>query len=222
MMGGVRCDIDGATRIPGLYACGECAQEGLNGANRLGSNSLTECLVFGARTGAVAAQYANEQQTPAGGALEAQANDGERRITTKFFADGGSERVGLLRADLQQAMERNVGVFRTGEGLQTAIDDVRGLKERFDRLRLDDKSRVFNTELMGAMELENLLDCAETVVHPALMREESRGSQARRDFPERDDQHFLAHSLAFKTEDGPRIEWEEAVITKWEPEERKY
>ena len=118
--------------------------------------------------------------------------------------------------------ERNVGVFRTGEGLQTAIDDVRLLKERFRRLRLDDKSRVFNTELMGAMELENLLDAAETVVAPALMREESRGSQARRDFPERDDQHFLSHSLAFKTDDGPRIEWEEAVITKWEPEERKY
>jgi fumarate reductase flavoprotein subunit len=223
MMGGVRSDIDGVTRLQGLFACGECAQEGLNGANRLGSNSLTECLVFGHRTGRVAAQYAQERQGAGNGALEAQANDEERRITTQYFTDnGGNERVGLIRADLQQAMERNVGVFRTGEGLQAAIDDVRGLKERFRRLRLDDKSRVFNTELMGAMELENLLDCAETVVHPALLREESRGSQARRDFPNRDDQRFLAHSLAFKTDGDPRIEWEEAVITKWEPEERKY
>ena len=209
--------------MPGLFACGECAQEGLNGANRLGSNSLTECLVFGHRTGKNAARYATDQASRPAGAVDAQANDEERRVTTQYFADnGGTERVGIVRADLQEAMERNVGVFRTGEGLQTAIDDVRLLKERFRRLRLDDKSRVFNTELMGAMELENLLDAAETVVAPALMREESRGSQARRDFPERDDQHFLSHSLAFKTDDGPRIEWEEAVITKWEPEERKY
>jgi len=223
MMGGVRCDIDGATRIPGLYACGECAQEGLNGANRLGSNSLTECLVFGNRTGKATARYAADQQSRPAGALELRAAEEERRITTQFFDDnGGTERVGLVRADLQAAMERNVGVFRTGEGLKAAIDDVRQIKERFRRLRLDDKSRVFNTELMGAMELENMLDAAETVVAPALMREESRGSQARRDFPARDDQHFLSHSLAFKTDDGPRIEWEEAVITKWEPEERKY
>ncbi len=223
MMGGVRCDIDGVTRMQGLFACGECAQEGLNGANRLGSNSLTECLVFGHRTGRLAARYATERGGQVGGALEAQASDEERRISTQYFNDnGGSERVGLIRADLQNAMERNVGVFRTGEGLQAAIDDVRTLKDRFRRLRLDDKSRIFNTELTGAIELENLLDCAETVVAPALLREESRGSQARRDFPNRDDQRFLAHSLAFKTDDGPRIEWEEAVITKWEPEERKY
>src|SRR5439155_7869532 len=122
MMGGVRTDIDGASRLPGLFACGECAQEGLNGANRLGSNSLTECLVFGARTGKNAAQYATEQPSRPAGAIDAQANDEERRVTTQYFADnGGTERVGIVRADLQEAMERNVGVFRTGEGLQTAI-----------------------------------------------------------------------------------------------------
>src|SRR2546430_3719458 len=125
MMGGVRCDIDGKTAIPGLYACGECAQEGLNGANRLGSNSLTECLVFGHRTGKNAARYATDQASRPAGAVDAQANDEERRVTTQYFADnGGTERVGIVRADLQEAMERNVGVFRTGEGLQTAIDDV--------------------------------------------------------------------------------------------------
>ena len=222
MMGGVRCDIDGATSIPGLYACGECAQEGLNGANRLGSNSLTECLVFGHRTGKAAARYASEI-TGGAGAFEAQAADEERRIASRFFEDnGGSERVGLLRAELQDAMERNVGVFRTLEGLEAAAEDVRTLKDRFKRVRLDDRSKVFNTELTGALELENMLDLAESVVMPAILRNESRGSQARRDYPDRDDQRFLAHSLEYWTPDGPRVEWQEAVITKWEPEERKY
>src|SRR5207249_395021 len=128
MMGGVRCDIDGQTAIPGLYACGECAQEGLNGGNRLGSNSLTECLVFGHRTGKAAARAAREVGDYATSGFEAQGNDEERRIATRFFdSSGGTERVGLVRADLQNAMERNVGVFRTREGLLAAAEDVRTL-----------------------------------------------------------------------------------------------
>jgi fumarate reductase flavoprotein subunit len=223
MMGGVRCDIDGATPLPGLYACGECAQEGLNGANRLGSNSLTECLVFGNRAGKAAARFAGQVGEYAVAPLEAQAADEERRIMSQFFADNrGNERVGIIRTDLQQAMERNVGVFRTREGLIEAADAVRNLKERFRRVRLDDTSNVFNTELTAALELENMLDIAESVVAPAILREESRGSHARRDFPDRDDQRFRAHSLSYRTPDGARVEWEEAVITKWQPEERKY
>ena len=223
MMGGVRCDIDGATRLSGLFACGECAQEGLNGGNRLGSNSLTECLVFGARTGKAAAGYAQQRPEAATSGLDAQATDEERRIVSQFFdQNNGNERVGLVRADLQKAMERNVGVFRTGEGLEEAAKDVRDLKERFKRVRLDDKSKVFNTEVTAAFELENMLDLAETVVAAAILREESRGAQARRDFPNRDDQKFLAHSLIYRTPDGPRVDWDPAVITKWEPEERKY
>jgi succinate dehydrogenase/fumarate reductase flavoprotein subunit len=158
-----------------------------------------------------------------GGPIEAMAADEENRIATRFFSDnGGTERVGLLRAELQGAMERNVGVFRTLEGLEAAAEDVRSLVDRFKRVRLDDRSRVFNTELTAALELENMLDLAQTVVMPAILRNESRGSQARRDYPERDDQRFLAHSLEYWTPDGPRVEWQEAVITKWEPEERKY
>jgi fumarate reductase flavoprotein subunit len=223
MMGGVRCNIDGETVIPGLYACGECAQEGLNGGNRLGSNSLTECLVFGHRTARAAAQAARGAGELATAGFEAQGNDEERRIKDRFFnGNGGNERVGLLRTELQQTMERNVGVFRTREGLMTAAEEVRTLQERFTRVRLDDTSLVFNTELQAALELENLLDIAETVVAPAILREESRGSQARRDFPDRNDQKFLAHSMVYRTPDGPRVEWQEAVITKWEPEERKY
>ena len=223
MMGGVRCDIDGQTSIPGLFAAGECAQEGLNGGNRLGSNSLTECLVFGHRAGKAAMQSAQASGDYSTSAYEAAGNDEERRIYDRFFnGNGGNERVGLIRADLQNAMERNVGVFRTREGLLIAAEDVRTMQDRFKNVRLDDNSRVFNTELQAALELENLLDIAETVVAPAILREESRGSQARRDFPERDDQHFLAHSMIYRTPDGPRVEWQESEITKWEPEERKY
>jgi fumarate reductase flavoprotein subunit len=218
----VRTDIDGAAyKVPGLYAAGECAVEGLNGANRLGSNSLTECLVFGARTGMAAARAAADVPAPNAGALQALATDEERRVVG-FFDGAGNERVGLLRAELQQAMERNVGVFRTEEGLAQAREDVRELLERFKNLHLDDKSKVFNTELTAALELENMLQMAGTIVEPALLREESRGSQSRRDFPQRDDQKFLTHSLMYQTPDGPRVEWEEAVITSYEPEERTY
>jgi fumarate reductase flavoprotein subunit len=223
MMGGVRCDIDGATSLPGLYACGECAQEGLNGANRLGSNSLTECLVFGAQTGRTAARFAHEAAGYGTSPLDAQGADEERLIATQFFGESrGSERVGLLRGEMQQIMEQNVGVFRTKEGLMAAAEGINGLRERFGRIKLDDTSKVFNTDLTAALELDNMLDLAATVVAPAILREESRGSQARRDFTERDDQKFLAHSLIYRTPDGPRVEWQEAVITKWEPVERKY
>src|SRR5579871_4788496 len=218
MMGGVRCTIDGETAIRGLYAAGECAQEGLNGGNRLGSNSLTECLVFGARTGKAAAQRVAGAPDVSTAALERQAEDEEVRVNHQLFGTaGGTERVGLLRTELQQAMERNVGVFRTREGLMEAAAAIRGLQERFTHVKLDDHSRVFNTELTAALELENMLDAAEAVVAPALLREESRGSQARRDFPKRDDERFLAHSLIYRTPDGPRVEWQGAVITEFPP-----
>lgn len=223
MMGGVRTDVDGATQVAGLFAAGECAQEGLNGANRLGSNSLTECLVFGARTGTAAARFALQNGEAADAPLEAQGADEERRIAQRFFGDGsGDERVGPIRADLQQTMERFVGIYRTGDSLKEGQAGLQTLQERFHRVRVDDRSKVFNTELQAALELEFMLDIAPTVIAPAILREESRGSQARRDFPARDDQRFLAHSLAYSTPGGPRIEWDPTVITKWEPEERKY
>lgn len=223
MMGGVRTNIDGLTAIPGLYAAGECAQEGLNGANRLGSNSLTECLVFGARTGTAAARYSREAADGATDAIAAQGDDEERRIRQRYFGDGGgNERVGKVRADLQQTMENFVGVYRTGDGLKEGQRLVQQLKERYSRVRIDDHSKVFNTELQAAMEVDIMIELAETVIAPAILREESRGSQARRDFPNRDDQKFLKHSLMFRTADGPRVEFQDAVITRYEPEARVY
>jgi fumarate reductase flavoprotein subunit len=233
MMGGVRTDIDGASRLPGLFAAGECAQEGLNGANRLGSNSLTECLVFGARTGAAAARFAAQAQLGSNAVFEAQGTDEERRIARRFGESSGDERVGAIRAELQKVMEDYVGVFRTGEGLKQGSEAIRSLKERFTKVRIEDHSKTFNLELQAALEVDVMLELAQTVVEPAILREESRGSQARRDFPNRDDEKFLAHSMAFRTPDGPRIEWDPADIIRdpkdmlfehdlWVPKARAY
>lgn len=226
MMGGVHTDIEGATPLPGLYASGETACVSLNGANRLGSNSLTECLVFGARSGRAAARYAAEQKRPLARALDALARDEEERLESTLLADDSNrtERVSEIRTDLQTAMERGCGIYRTAEELQTACDTILTLKERFSRVRVDDRSAVFNTQLTSALELGCLLDVAESLVHSARLREESRGSHSRSDFEARDDERFLAHSLAHRDADGgaPSIEYLPVTITRWQPEERKY
>jgi fumarate reductase flavoprotein subunit len=223
MMGGVDANIDGATAIPGLYAAGECANEGLNGANRLGSNSLTECLVFGARSGAAAANYLQGQPKPREQTLGALGQDEERRIRADYLSRGkGTERVATLRTALQKTMEEGAGVFRTADGLKKACDEVRALKDRFQNVCIDDLSRVFNTDLNAALELGFMLDVADAICHSALRREESRGAHARRDFPERDDTRFLADTLAYRTDGDPRLEYRPVKITRWQPEERKY
>jgi succinate dehydrogenase flavoprotein subunit len=223
MMGGVDTDAWGRTRLPGLYAAGETACVSINGANRLGSNSLSECLVFGARAGAQAARDAAEAEAPPPSRLAALAEDESRRLHSTYLEkEGGRERVGLLRRDLQATMEAHVGVFRTGESLEAAARDLRGFKERIGGLSLDDRDSTFNTELTAALELENMLDVAQAVVGAALARCESRGAQARRDHPVRDDVRFARHSLAFAADGGPRIDWSGVPITRWPPAERKY
>ena len=223
MMGGVHTDVDGKTNIPGLYAAGECANDGLNGANRLGSNSLTECLVFGHFAGKAAAEYAREATAVTANPVASIAADEERRIEETYLRGRpGGERIATLRDALQRAMEDGVGVYRTAEGLQRASNTVAELRERYRNLHLDDHSRVFNTELFSALELGFMLDVAETICHSALAREESRGAHARRDFPQRNDERYLAHSMAYKTDGAPRIEYLPVRITRWQPQERKY
>ena len=231
MMGGVRHGRDGATPLAGLYAAGECANVGLNGANRLGSNSLPECLVFGARAGSAAARYALEQPNPAENPVQQLAAAEAQRVEQAYFQapDGssgsaaGGERVATIREALQETMERGAGVFRTGDGLRTAVGELSALRERLGQLRLDDRSRRFNTELFSALELEFMVDVAEAVAASALAREESRGSHARRDFPERDDDRFLAHTMAYRQPGGePRLEYLPVRITRWEPQARTY
>jgi fumarate reductase flavoprotein subunit len=224
MMGGVDADASGATPLPGLYAAGECANVGINGANRLGSNSLSECLVFGAAAGRAAAQHARDQKVPTGNPIAGLVRDEERRLESTYLAaNRGDQRVGEIREDLQRAMDWGVGVFRTHDGLQQVVEELETLRGRFARARLDDHSRTFNTELVAVLELEFLLDSAETIVHSALAREESRGSHARRDFPQRDDDRFLAHTIAHhRPGQPPRLEYRPVHITQWAPQARTY
>ncbi|MGH2681859.1 MAG: FAD-binding protein [Actinomycetota bacterium] len=223
MMGGIDTDMMGRTRLPGLYAAGEAACVSMNGANRLGSNSLTECLVFGARVGRQAAGDALEAAAPAPNPLAQLAEAEQDRLVAGYLAKvGGRERIAAIRRDLHTAMEQGAGVYRTEESLKEAAEVVEGLKERYRDLALDDHSRAFNTELVTALELGNMLDVADAVVRSGLERRESRGSHTRRDYPERDDERYLKHSLAFDSPQGPRIEYGEVSITRWPPAERMY
>jgi fumarate reductase flavoprotein subunit len=223
MMGGVHTDIEGATGLAGLYAAGEVACVSINGANRLGSNSLPELLVFGARAGVAAAQYAVTAGAP-GAAVEAQAADEIRRLETDLRGrSGGRERLATIRTQMQETMEDAAGIYRDGDTLSKAVDKLRDLRERAAVATIDDSSRTFNTELTSALELAGMVDLAEAIVHSALHREESRGAHQRTDFPARDDERFLAHSLAYREPDGtPRVEHSPVTITRWPPGERIY
>ncbi len=223
MMGGISTDIHGATPLPGLYAAGEAACVSINGANRLGSNSLTEILVFGARAGRAAAAFAAEQRE-AGPSVVAQTHDEERRLESGFLRKtGGKERIATLRAEMHQIMEQSAGIYRTGKALEDAAEKLKGLQERFQDLSLDDHSYTFNTELTAALELSYMLDVAQTIVQSALERRESRGSHQRTDHPRRDDARFLAHSLAYRGADGSlRIQYLAVTITRWPPGQRVY
>ncbi|MFQ5817412.1 MAG: fumarate reductase (quinol) flavoprotein subunit [Terriglobia bacterium] len=242
MMGGVHTDIHGATPLAGLYAAGEVACVSINGANRLGSNSLTELLVFGARAGRAAAAFAatcpesrqparaglraRREQKPANPAatLVAQARDEEKRLHENFLRKtGGKERIATLRTAMQETMEESAGIYRTGTRLQQATETLRRLQERFRDLALDDRSFTFNTELPAALELSFMLEVAEAIVASALARRESRGSHQRTDHPQRDNTHFLAHSLVYRVPDAPpRIDYLPVTITRWPPGKRVY
>jgi len=223
MMGGIHTDIHGATSLAGLFAAGEVACVSINGANRLGSNSLTELLVFGARAGTAAAAFASRQRKPSPSVL-AQAQDEEWRLGERFLRKtGGTEKVASLRAEMQKTMEESAGIYRTASVLEEAARKLRELQERFHDVSLEDRTYTFNTELIAVLELSYMLDVAEAIVHSALQRRESRGSHQRTDYPKRDDTQFLAHSLATRGENGsPRIEYLPVTITRWPPAQRVY
>jgi len=223
MMGGVSTDINGATPLAGLYAAGEVACVSINGANRLGSNSLPELLVFGARAGKGAAEFASSVKTPSSAAL-AQATDEQRRIEEQFLRkSGGRERASTLREEMQTIMEASAGIYRTESSLTAGAATLRTLQERSANLALDDHSLTFNTDLVAALELSFMLDVSEAMVHSALQREESRGAHQRTDFPKRNDEKFLAHSVVTRTSDGrPSVDYLPVKITRWPPGERVY
>jgi fumarate reductase flavoprotein subunit len=222
MMGGVHTDIHGATPLTGMYAAGEVACVSINGANRLGSNSLPECLVFGARAGIAAAEFATGATDPA--AVQAQERDERRRLEGDFLhRDGGREPLSVVREQMQETMEDGAGIYRSADSMTKAADKLRELQERFRTARVSDHSRTFNTELIAALELSCMLDVAEAIVFSAARREESRGAHQRTDFPARDDERYLAHSLVRSDEAGlPTVEYPRVTITRWPPGERVY
>jgi fumarate reductase flavoprotein subunit len=222
MMGGVHTDLDGATPVAGLYAAGETACVSINGANRLGSNSLPECLVFGARAGRAAAEHASSGgRPPAAGA--AQAADEVRRLERLLGTPPGDDAVAPIRVAMQTTMEDAAGIYRTGPEMATGVDRLKELQERARRVGIRDTSRSFNTELVAALELGNLLDIAECILASGLRREESRGAHQRTDFPARDDVRFLVHQLVERDPDGlPQVSELPVAITRWPPGERVY
>ncbi len=221
MMGGIHTDIQGATSLKGLYAAGETACVSINGANRLGSNSLTELLVFGNRAGKNAAEFAASQQF-SGKGLAALAAEEELRLRD-LVSGKGKERIADIRKAMHTTMEEGAGIYRTEASLKASQATIRELQERSKNLSIEDSSRTFNTQLIAALELSYLLDTAETVVQGALHRKESRGSHQRTDYTNRDDEKYLAHSLIYrKANDLPEVKYTPVNITKWPPGERVY
>jgi succinate dehydrogenase/fumarate reductase flavoprotein subunit len=222
MMGGVDVNIDGETVVGGVYAAGEAACVSLNGANRLGSNSLTECLVFGARSGRHAVARAKGGSSLAEAKLLEQVKSEAARLDALRARKRGGETIAGIRHEMNLAMETGLGVYREQPSMDKAVRDIAELKRRYEQLSLSDDSKVFNTELTAALELSNLLDVAESVSTAAAQRRESRGAHARRDFPKRNDREFLHHSLVYWGPSGPRFATKPVTLGKWAPEERKY
>ncbi|WP_338825792.1 Fumarate reductase flavoprotein subunit [Moorella thermoacetica] len=220
-MGGIHVDTMGRTPVENVWAAGEAACVSLHGANRLGTNSTAECLVWGGITGRRAAEYALEQEhlPPFN---QAAAREEENRVLHQILNKNGSENFYAIRQELREVMDSKVGVFRTGEGLREALAKIKELQERFHYAGIKDRSRIYNTDLVSYLELENMLTLAEIIALGALQREESRGGHARRDFPARDDNNWLKHTLAYYTPQGPRLEYIPVNITMWQPVERKY
>ncbi len=223
MMGGVHTNIHGYTGLPGLYAAGEVACISMNGANRLGSNSLTECLVFGAEAGIGAAQYATKQAAPSfGNPVQGLALEEEKRIYDKVLKPEKGEKISTIRTEMQKAMEEHVGIYRDENNLKQACRLIGDLKQRMKNAVVEDKDRVYNTDLVSALELDFMLDVAETIPYAALARKESRGAHSRTDYPKRDDDQFLKHLVVYETGTVPRIDTMPVTITRWKPEARVY
>ena len=232
-MGGIPTNIkaevlsDNDTVIPGLYAAGECACVSVHGSNRLGTNSLLDINVFGKRAGRYSVEYAATAELvpmPEDPAKEV------RELVERLRTSTGTERVSVLRKELQEEMDKNAQVFRTEESLESVTRTIAGLRDRYQNIGIQDRGKRFNTDLLEAIELGFLLDIAEVVVYSARTRKESRGGHMRDDFPDRDDAGYMQHTMAYLSgdahsgvaEDHIRLDWKPVVITHYQPMERKY
>jgi succinate dehydrogenase / fumarate reductase flavoprotein subunit len=210
---------DKNTVLPGLYAAGECACVSVHGANRLGTNSLLDLIVFGKHSGMRAAEYA--QQTE----FEKLPDDPEAEARRQFQAlrgGAGTENAFDIANELKNVMFEDVGIYRSEKGMRDAIGKLAQLRERFQRVGIADTGSIFNTELLNAWELGNMLEIAEVIAECALNRQESRGGHSREDFPTRDDQNWLKHTLAWRRDGKVQLGYKPVVITKYAPKERVY
>lgn len=225
-MGGIPTDKFGRvvidennTVLPGLFAAGEVACVSVHGANRLGTNSLLDLIVFGKHAGLKAAEYANGADFPT---LPADASDFARQQIDQILNLDGSENVSDIARDMKSVMFDHVGVFRIEDGMKQALDTVRDLQQRMQNVRKPDGGKIFNTEMLNIWELNNLLELAEVTAVSALARKESRGAHAREDYPKRDDANWLKHTLAWKEDGQVKLSYKPVVITKFTPKERVY
>jgi succinate dehydrogenase/fumarate reductase flavoprotein subunit len=214
-MGGIEANVWGETRLPGFFAAGECACVSVHGANRLGGNSLLETIVFGRRSGTRASEYARRISSSD---LSPRHLDGQRERIEALLSRKTGERISPVWDELGNAMNENMGIFRTPDSMKKAAERVRELKQRYQHVVLQDKGKIFNTELVNALELGSLLDLAEAIVAGAAARLESRGSHYRRDYPKRDDARWLRHTLAYFTDQGPRLDYKPVTITRHHPQ----
>ncbi len=219
-MGGIHANIKTETPLSGFYAAGECSCLNVHGANRLGTNSTTDCLVFGAVAGEEAAKYALSKSFREIPREKIQAE--KRRVFDEILGSQGDEKVPDIRDEMRRIMNEKVWIYREGKQLESALKELRQLKERFKNIRVEDKDKTFNTGLVGALQLDFTLDLAEVTIAGALARIESRGAHSRHDYPQRDDENLLRHTLAYYTPEGPRLEYLPVTITKWPPTKRAY
>lgn len=223
MMGGIHTDINAATSIPGLFAAGECACVSINGANRLGSNSLVEILVFGHRAALSALEYVRDQKPGNDAALASQGEAAQAKLRALFMRDVGKESIAGLRKEMTDTIGEGVGIYRTEHGLTETCNKLADLRRRYADVALHDKTNVYNTDLLSALELGSMLDCAEAVAVSGLERKESRGAHQRLDFTARDDNKYLKHSMAYYNQnERPRIDYRDVVITTSPPGVRDY
>ena len=219
-MGGIKTDVDGQTQLPGLYAAGEAACVSVHGGNRLGANSLLDTLVFGRRSGEHAAEVSKSKSH---GQLGDSAADGQKAHIQRLLEnEKSSDMFGQIRQDMGNTMNEHLAVYRNQTGMESALDTVRQLRERYRSVYVQDKGRTWNTNLVFTLELGFMLDSAEAITLAAIERKESRGAHTREDFPDRDDANWLKHILVKPTEDGPALEEMPVVITQWEPQVRSY
>jgi succinate dehydrogenase / fumarate reductase flavoprotein subunit len=221
IMGGIKTDIDGLTNVPGVYAAGECANVSVHGGNRLGANSLLDTIVFGERSGNHAAIASRDLEYIEFNEAEVVKRE-ERRLQEMLDRPDNGDRWGNIRLAMGESMNRNLAVFRDQAGIEETIHELQELKFRYAKVPVHNKGKVFNTDLVFALELGFMLDCAETIAISALERKESRGAQFRTDYPKRDDENWLKHIVVTKGEIGPEVSDLPVVVTRWALEERKY